>query len=163
MSDTASTEPLTPDSPDWGRDDAPGYPPAPTVLAEARWNEGHAHTLLSLERTETAAGPAFRVAIWYEHDLEPLPLLRAVDADELGHLLTARGAPGRPEIEDHDLAAQVAELHLATAQLGEAEVRRRAADLRRRRAPRVGREEFSADAPLSGRPRAGIIPPSRAR
>lgn len=50
-------------------DDAPGYPPAPAILAKAYWQEHRAFRLLSLEQTDTSQGAEFRVVEWYEHDL----------------------------------------------------------------------------------------------
>ena len=68
MSDASSSD--APSSRDtFDPDDAPGYPPAPTILAKAHWEEHRAFRLLSLEQTDTLQGAEFRVVEWYEHDL----------------------------------------------------------------------------------------------
>ena len=68
MSDASSSD--APSSRDaFDPDDAPGYPPAPAILAKAHWDEDRAFRLLSLEQTDTPQGAEFRVVEWYEHDL----------------------------------------------------------------------------------------------
>ncbi|HEU4454402.1 MAG TPA: hypothetical protein VFR81_15140, partial [Longimicrobium sp.] len=59
-------------SPD-GIDLGDPYPPEPIVLARAQWDEERATRFLFLEQEETPAGPRFRVAEWFEHDLGPYP------------------------------------------------------------------------------------------
>src|SRR5690606_32154464 len=57
-------------------------------------------------------------------DGEALVAVLLVDALEAGHLEAARRAPGRPEVDEHDLPAQVAQRDRASIQRLDAEVGR---------------------------------------
>ena len=67
-----------------------------------------------------------RVAIIHgdADDLQSLAAVALLQLDEPGNLLLAGRAPGGPEVEHHGLAAQIAELHGVSLEIGEHEVRR---------------------------------------
>jgi len=74
-------------------------------------------------------------------------LLDRIIGVEQRQLLLARAAPGRPEIEDHDLAAQLIEGHPGAVDHGQLEIGRDVADL-----GRLGADQQKGDRAQPERP-----------
>src|SRR5438874_6016936 len=58
----------------------------------------------------------------YADDLKPLGSVLLLHFDKPGHLDSARPAPGRPEVQEHSLAAKVRQLDLLTFKVMEHEI-----------------------------------------